>query len=308
MQDFFKYNSKHPNISRSVYDMSTNRNVQCLKIKMFSFSSSVLHFSTGKYSSSTLTVPRVTLYLLSFWQAPAGCTLFISGTIDTFRCCLQEISVLSKNQTEAQTCSGEMCRSGNRRARVRAGRIMESSGREFACIGLPADNSSWRWSTDSSFTLAETLYLEKGLFLQTGVMSHVQIAGDKLDASPGFKKASLGSDQIYSCLFSSLFIKIRWFFFSVVVEHVLPFALGYAEFWSWQIRAFQLCLPWPLTCTSPSLQGEIQQAQHHQHQERRKQSWEWLMGQTPVLRWQSVCLEVQIKLLTFHLFWIGSEG
>lgn len=90
---------------------------------------------------------------------------------------------------------------------------MESSGREFACIGLPADNNSWRWSTDSSFTLAETLYLEKGLFLQTGVMSRVQRAGDKLNASPGFRKASLGSHQIYSCLFSSLFIKIRCFFF-----------------------------------------------------------------------------------------------
>lgn len=48
LQDFFKYNSKHPNISRSIYDMFTNWNVQCLKIKMFSFSLSVLHFSTGK--------------------------------------------------------------------------------------------------------------------------------------------------------------------------------------------------------------------------------------------------------------------
>lgn len=134
-------------------------------------------------------VPCVTLDIFSFWQAPTECILFIFSIIHTFRGCLQEISELSKNRTEAQACCGELCRSGNRRAQVRAGRIMESSSREFASIGLLADNNSWRWSTGSSFTLAETLYLEKGLFLQTEVMSCVEIAGDKLDASPGIKKS-----------------------------------------------------------------------------------------------------------------------
>lgn len=68
---------------------------------------------------------------------------------------------------------------------------MESSSSGFACIGLIADNNSWRWSTDSSLcALAETLYLESGLFLQS--KEHcVEIAGGKLNAHPGIRKVSL---------------------------------------------------------------------------------------------------------------------